>query len=205
VIGATLAAAGGSAIKWHGLTSKVIIPAALSPIIAALVVRWNVAGRMASAWLLALPCSAAVGAGWLRAGYPEGVPDVDYIPLFALLGSQLTNDEVNAIAQELETTGNPQSAEAIKHAIAAVTDHHEPKDSDVARVRAPGWRRGLAARQARAFRPGALAVTRPDRANRPPTHPKPPGPRNLNLAPAVSTWGRRIRRAAPPPRAGPPR
>jgi PiT family inorganic phosphate transporter len=37
VIGSTLAAAGGSAIKWHGLTSKVIIPAALSPIIAALV------------------------------------------------------------------------------------------------------------------------------------------------------------------------
>ncbi len=37
VIGSTLAAAGGSAVKWHGLTSKVIIPAALSPIIAALV------------------------------------------------------------------------------------------------------------------------------------------------------------------------
>ena len=37
VIGATLAAADGSAVKWHGLTSKVIIPAALSPIIAALV------------------------------------------------------------------------------------------------------------------------------------------------------------------------
>ncbi len=37
VIGATLAAAGGSAVKWQGLVSKVIIPAALSPIIAALV------------------------------------------------------------------------------------------------------------------------------------------------------------------------
>ena len=37
VIGATIAAAGGSAVLWHGLTSKVIIPAALSPIIAGLV------------------------------------------------------------------------------------------------------------------------------------------------------------------------
>jgi inorganic phosphate transporter, PiT family len=37
VIGATLAAAGGHAVKWHGLTSKVVIPAVLSPIIAALV------------------------------------------------------------------------------------------------------------------------------------------------------------------------
>ncbi len=37
VIGSTMAAAGGSSIKWHGLVSKVIIPAGLSPIIAALV------------------------------------------------------------------------------------------------------------------------------------------------------------------------
>jgi Protein of unknown function (DUF3349) len=92
---------------------------------------------------MALPPFLNAIVGWLRAGYPEGVPDVDYIPLFALLGSQLTNDEVNAIAQELETSGNPESAEAIKDAIAAVTDHGKPKDSDVARVRARlaagGW------------------------------------------------------------------
>ena len=37
VVGATIAAAGGHAIQWHGLVSKVIIPAGLSPIIAALV------------------------------------------------------------------------------------------------------------------------------------------------------------------------
>jgi PiT family inorganic phosphate transporter len=35
VIGSTLAAAGGSAVLWKGLVSKVVIPAALSPIIAA--------------------------------------------------------------------------------------------------------------------------------------------------------------------------
>ena len=45
VIGSTIAAAGGSAIKWHGLVSKVIIPAGLSPIIAALV-------AAAGTWLL---------------------------------------------------------------------------------------------------------------------------------------------------------
>ncbi len=37
VIGSTLAAAGGHAIKWHGLVSKVVLPACLSPIIAGLV------------------------------------------------------------------------------------------------------------------------------------------------------------------------
>jgi hypothetical protein len=79
---------------------------------------------------------------WLRAGYPEGVPDVDYIPLFALLGSQLTNDQVNAIADELASESDPESADAIRKAIKDVTDH-KPTDADVNRVRARlaagGW------------------------------------------------------------------
>jgi hypothetical protein len=79
---------------------------------------------------------------WLRAGYPEGVPDVDYIPLFALLGSQLTNDEVSAIADELANDSKPESAEAIRRAIAEVS-HHQASDADVNRVRAKlaggGW------------------------------------------------------------------
>ena len=79
---------------------------------------------------------------WLRAGYPEGVPDVDYIPLFALLGSQLTNNDVNLIADELVHEANPESADAIKKAIADVTNT-TPTDADINRVRARlaagGW------------------------------------------------------------------
>jgi len=37
VIGSTIAASGGSAVLWHGLVSKVVLPAVFSPIIAALV------------------------------------------------------------------------------------------------------------------------------------------------------------------------
>jgi PiT family inorganic phosphate transporter len=37
VIGSTIAAAGGHAVQWHDLVAKVVIPAGLSPIIAALV------------------------------------------------------------------------------------------------------------------------------------------------------------------------
>jgi inorganic phosphate transporter, PiT family len=37
VVGSTIAAAGGSAVLWHGLVSKVVLPAVLSPIIAGLV------------------------------------------------------------------------------------------------------------------------------------------------------------------------
>jgi hypothetical protein len=79
---------------------------------------------------------------WLRAGYPEGVPDVDYIPLFALLGSQLTNEEVSAIADELANESDPESAETIRKAIVDVTNH-QPNDADINRVRARlaggGW------------------------------------------------------------------
>ena len=79
---------------------------------------------------------------WLRAGYPEGVPDVDYLPLFALLASQLTDDDVNLIAKELEDSSNPHSAQAIQDAIKSVTDG-QASDADVARVRARlaggGW------------------------------------------------------------------
>jgi PiT family inorganic phosphate transporter len=37
VVGSTIAAAGSSAVKWHGLVSKVVLPAVLSPIIAVLI------------------------------------------------------------------------------------------------------------------------------------------------------------------------
>jgi hypothetical protein len=37
VVGSTLAAAGGHAVQWHGLVSKVVLPALLSPVIAGLV------------------------------------------------------------------------------------------------------------------------------------------------------------------------
>jgi hypothetical protein len=80
---------------------------------------------------------------WLRAGYPEGVPDVDYVPLFALLASELTDTDVKAIVDELEATSSPQTAQHIKAAITSVTADGKPSDADVNRVRAKlaggGW------------------------------------------------------------------
>jgi hypothetical protein len=80
--------------------------------------------------------------GWLRAGYPAGVPDVDYVPLFAILGYHLSNEEVAAVATELEASSDPASADAIKKAITAMTNT-KPLDSDIDRVRARlaagGW------------------------------------------------------------------
>jgi hypothetical protein len=91
---------------------------------------------------MALPPFLEKIVDWLRAGYPEGVPQTDYVPLFALLGSHLSNDEVTLIAHELESSSDPQSSEAIKEAITAVTDT-PVHTADVNRVRAhlagAGW------------------------------------------------------------------
>jgi Protein of unknown function (DUF3349) len=91
---------------------------------------------------MALPPVLASIVGWLRAGYPEGVPEHDYIPLFALLSRQLTDEEVAAVAEELSGNGDPASAHAIADAIASVT-HEMPLPTDVARVSARlaagGW------------------------------------------------------------------
>jgi hypothetical protein len=54
----------------------------------------------------------------------------------------VTNDDLHAIADELATHSDPQSAAAIKKAITEVMDV-KPNDADVARVRARlaegGW------------------------------------------------------------------
>lgn len=42
---------------------------------------------------------------WLRAGYPQGVPEHDYVPLFALLHRRLSDEEVRDIGRELVEKG----------------------------------------------------------------------------------------------------
>lgn len=47
------------------------------------------------------PVFLAAMVAWLRAGYPDGVPEQDYQPLFALLRRQLSDEEVKAVAKQL--------------------------------------------------------------------------------------------------------
>lgn len=80
---------------------------------------------------------------WLRAGYPEGVPESDYIPLLAVLSRRLSNDEVRAVTHELIESGElPVDNIDIGMVITRVTDEL-PRDADVTRVRerlaAHGW------------------------------------------------------------------
>ncbi|WP_174183398.1 DUF3349 domain-containing protein [Nocardia barduliensis] len=74
--------------------------------------------------------------GWLRVGYPEGVPDADYIPLLALLRRRLSDEEVARIAAALTGAGGADiEATDIQVMITKITNDM-PSEADVARVRA---------------------------------------------------------------------
>jgi uncharacterized protein YcgL (UPF0745 family) len=78
---------------------------------------------------------------WLNAGYPEGVPGPDRVPLLALLKRRLTNDEVKEVAQDLVDRGEFDHID-IGVLITQITDEL-PTPEDVERVRArlaaKGW------------------------------------------------------------------
>ena len=78
---------------------------------------------------------------WITAGYPEGVPGPDRVPLFALLRPRLTDDEVMTVAKELMARGEYDEVD-IGVLITQLTDGL-PDPADIDRVRnrlaAKGW------------------------------------------------------------------
>jgi len=73
--------------------------------------------------------------GWLREGYPQGVPAQDYVPLLALLRRRLTDDEVAAVVKELVASGEvPVDSVDIGTSITRITDAL-PSEDDIDRVR----------------------------------------------------------------------
>lgn len=81
--------------------------------------------------------------GWLRAGYPEGVPPKDYTPLLALLRRTLSNEEFAEVLVALERVDqDPVRLSHIREAITRVT-REEAAEDDVrtvaARLAAAGW------------------------------------------------------------------
>jgi hypothetical protein len=72
---------------------------------------------------------------WLRAGYPSGLPEQDFIAVIALLRRRLTDAEVTEVGSRLVADGHvPASQVDVGTAIARVTSEL-PSDDDIARVR----------------------------------------------------------------------
>lgn len=78
---------------------------------------------------------------WLRSGYPNGVPENDYLPILALLARRLSGEEVIQVARQLKHLSQPGFVD-IGSEIVRITDQL-PAPSDVERVRAKlaahGW------------------------------------------------------------------
>ena len=78
---------------------------------------------------------------WITAGYPEGVPGPDGVPLLALLQRRLSDDEVKAVATELMNRGEFDEVD-IGVLITEMTNEL-PTPDDIERVRerlaAKGW------------------------------------------------------------------
>jgi len=73
--------------------------------------------------------------GWLKAGYPNGVPEADYVPLLAVLSRRLSSEEVLAVASQLvRETPLPVDNIDIGTMITKVSDEL-PREEDVSRVR----------------------------------------------------------------------
>lgn len=81
---------------------------------------------------------------WLRAGYPSGIPSTDYVPILEVLHRNLTEEEIEMLADQLaeQADGAPITADDIR---AMVREHvfERCSDEDLIRVSvrlaAGGW------------------------------------------------------------------
>ena len=82
--------------------------------------------------------------GWLRRGYPEGVPPKDYFPLLALLNRSLTEDEVIKAAQSVLKNADSDSVteDEIRFAVHEVIEK-QPNSEEIlqvaSRLASVGW------------------------------------------------------------------
>jgi Protein of unknown function (DUF3349) len=81
--------------------------------------------------------------GWLRAGYPNGVPESDYIPLVAVLARRLSSDEVHQVADALRPDGVLPIGNVDIGVLITKLTNELPREEDVLRVRSRlalgGW------------------------------------------------------------------
>ncbi|OBA84708.1 hypothetical protein A5662_04920 [Mycobacteriaceae bacterium 1482268.1] len=82
--------------------------------------------------------------GWLRKGYPEGVPPKDYFALLALLKRSLTEEEVVQAAQSVlkQSDSDTVTEDEIRAAVHRVIEK-EPNPEEIhqvaARLASVGW------------------------------------------------------------------
>jgi hypothetical protein len=93
---------------------------------------------------MSLPAPIQAIVDFVRKGYPHGVPEHDYLPLFALLRRRLSDDEVAQVAAALAAqSATEQNPTAISDAIERLI-METPSETDIERVRVRLGEAGLA-------------------------------------------------------------
>jgi hypothetical protein len=84
--------------------------------------------------------------GWLRAGYPEGIPTQDYLPILGVLQRRLTSEEIHSIAEDLAAQSERTEGSISRTDIEGMIEQtvlQRAGDADVtrvsARLAAGGW------------------------------------------------------------------
>ncbi|MBS1898174.1 MAG: DUF3349 domain-containing protein [Actinobacteria bacterium] len=74
---------------------------------------------------------------WLGAGYPDGIPAQDRVPILALLRRRLTDDEVQAVCEAVaaQTGADPDVSLVDAQVLMMRVLGELPGDDDVERVR----------------------------------------------------------------------
>ncbi len=116
---------------------------------------------------------------WLRAGYPDGVPQDDYIPLVALLRRQLSEEEIQQVADVLVDGAGPEPISKIDVGVMISKITNElPHEDDIDRVRhhleTAGWPFDDAPLAAETDPPPTATESSPTATENPPTAPKDP-------------------------------
>lgn len=104
------------------------------------------AGTTAGSVDAAAPNPIAQALRWLGAGYPDGIPAQDRVPILALLRRRLTDDEVQAVCEAVaaQTGADPDVSLVDAQVLMMRVLGELPGDDDVERVRARLEESGIA-------------------------------------------------------------
>jgi hypothetical protein len=72
---------------------------------------------------------------WLRAGYPQGIPPQDFIPLLALMPRKLSEDEIRELATTLNEHRNGTASNIDIGVLITKITNELPREEDVERIR----------------------------------------------------------------------
>jgi hypothetical protein len=84
---------------------------------------------------MSLPPTLRAIVQWLRAAYPQGIPEQDYVPLFALMPRKLSEEEIRHLTETLNENGRGAASSIDIGVLITKITNELPRPEDVDRIR----------------------------------------------------------------------